>query len=293
MKKYVLITPARNEEAYIEKSIESIVSQTLRPAQWVIVSDRSTDRTDAVAAHYAARHPFIKLITLPAGQGRDFGSKVSAFKTGYSALSVADYDYIGNLDADVSFAPDYYERIIERFEAKERLGIAGGVILELMGKEFRKQLSGKNSVAGAVQFFSRRCFEDIGGYVPIKFGGIDSAAEIMARMKGWEVSAFEELEVYHHRRVSGSSGIFKARFRSGMMHYQLGYHPLFQVVSAVYRLQDPPLIAGSLLTLFGYCWAFTRRYERPVSRTFIDYLTAEQKARLRSILNLKLSSKNP
>jgi len=279
--KYVLITPAHNEESYIEKCIGSVISQTLLPAEWIIVSDRSSDNTDKIVERYAAEYHFIKLVKLPPGQGRDFASKVIAFKAGYMALSVRDYGYVGNLDADVSFAPDYYERVIKRFKIEKKLGIAGGVILELVGKKFRKQISGLNSIAGAVQLFRRECFEDIGGFVPIRFGGEDSVAETMARMKGWEVKAFHALGIHHHRRVSGSAGLLKARFKSGIMHYQLGYHPLFQLASTFYRLIERPFIVGSLLTLFGYLWASIKRFDKPVSGTFAQYTAAEQLSRLR------------
>lgn len=287
MKKYILITPARNEESYIEFSISSVLSQTLAPAEWIIVSDRSTDHTDKIVERYAASCNFIKLVKLPPGQGRDFCSKVSAFKAGYGSVSVRDYDFIGNLDADVSFAPEYYERLLHEFEMNKKTGITGGVILELVGSKFRKQMTGKNSVAGAVQLFRRECFEEIGGFVPIRFGGEDATAEIMARMKGWEVNAIDELEVYHHRRVSGSAGVIKSRFRGGIMHYQIGYHPLFQLASTVYRLADRPFIIGSLLTLSGYFWAFVRGFNRPVSSSQIEYLAGEQLSRLRSLMSLK------
>ncbi len=280
-KKYVLVTPAHNEESYIEKSIKAVISQTILPSEWIIVSDRSTDATDKIAEKYAAEYPFIRLIKLPPGEGRDFASKVIAFRSGYQALTAADYEYVGNLDADVSFAPDYYESVIRRFEEEERLGIAGGVILELIGGSFRKQISGLHSIAGAVQLFRRECFEQIGGFVPIRFGGEDSVAEVMARMKGWDVRAFNELEVYHHRRVSGSAGLLKARFRCGIMHYQIGYHPAFQLASTVYRLSERPFVIGSLLTLVGYGWASIRRVERPLSEAFVRYTAAEQLSRLR------------
>lgn len=289
MKKYVLITPARNEERYIEKCLRSVITQTVLPQEWIIVNDCSIDRTEEIVKGYSREYPFIKLLRLSSGQGRDFGSKAAAFNSGYRSLSTADYGFIGSIDADVSFEPDYFERLMDRFEKEKKLGVAGGAILELVGKKYIKQLSGANSVAGAIQFFRRRCFEDIGGYVQIKFGGIDAAAEIMARMKGWDVRSFEWLEVHHHRRVSGSSGVIRSRFRSGMMHYQLGYHPLFQLVSTAYRLFERPFIAGSLLTLLGYCWACVRRLERPVSPGFVDYLKSEQISRVRSIFTIKFS----
>lgn len=288
VKKYILITPARNEEAYIEFSLKAVIEQTVRPVEWVIVSDRSTDGTDRIIKKYAAEHGFIKLVSLPPGQGRNFSSKVEAFKAGYRAISVKDYDFIGNLDADVSFAPDYQERLLEKFGSDEKLGIAGGVILELIRKKFRKQMTSQNSVAGAVQLFRRRCFEDIGGYVPIRYGGIDATAEIMARMHGWKVRAFDDLEVYHHRRVSGSSGVIRARFKAGMMHYKIGYHPLFQLASTFYRLSERPFMIGSLLTLSGYLWACLFSTERPVSDRQLSFLREEQLSRLRSMIGMKL-----
>lgn len=291
MKKYILITPARNEESFIEFGIKSVLSQTIPPAEWIIVSDRSTDRTDKIVERYAATCAFMKLVKLPPGQGRDFSSKVSAFNAGYGSVSVRDYDFIGNLDADVSFAPEYYERLLQEFEKNKKTGIAGGVILELVGGRFRKQMTGKNSVAGALQLFRRECFEGIGGFVPLRFGGEDATAEIMARMKGWEVNAVDELEVHHHRRVSGSAGVLKARFRGGIMHYQIGYHPFFQLASAVYRMADRPFVIGSLLTLSGYFWAFAKDFNRPVSSSQIEYLAGEQLKRLRSLVSLGSAKK--
>ena len=57
---YVLITPARNEAAFIEQTIESVVAQTARPAKWVIVSDGSTDGTDEIVGRYATSRIFAR-----------------------------------------------------------------------------------------------------------------------------------------------------------------------------------------------------------------------------------------
>ena len=76
---YVLITPARNEEAFIELTMKSVVNQTVRPVKWVIVSDGSTDSTDAIVKKYAAEHDWIELITMPERRERHFAGKVNAF----------------------------------------------------------------------------------------------------------------------------------------------------------------------------------------------------------------------
>lgn len=284
MKKYILITPARNEEAYIEQCIKSVLAQTLPPAEWIIVSDRSTDNTDRIVESWASKCGFMKIVKLPPGLGRDFASKVGAFNVGYGSIAAREYDFIGNLDADISFAPDYFERLLGRFEVDEKLGVGGGVILELVGGKFRKQMTSGNSVAGAIQLFRRRCFEDIGGFVPMKYGGVDSTAEITARMKGWSVRAFDDLEVYHHRRVSGSAGVVKSRFRAGVMHYQIGYHPFFQLASSALRLGERPFVIGGLLTFLGYLWAALSGPERLATKSQAKYLAEEQLSRLRSAL---------
>ncbi|MBI5644308.1 MAG: glycosyltransferase family 2 protein [Deltaproteobacteria bacterium] len=277
---YVLITPARNEERFIEHTIRSVVSQTVRPAEWVIVSDRSTDRTDEIVNRYSREYGFIRLLRVDGDEQRNFGSKALAFTKGYLALSHTGYEFIGNLDADVTLGPDYYEDVICNFNSSPRLGIAGGIILELAGGRYEPQNNSLDSVAGAIQLFRRDCFEEIGGYLPISTGGIDSAAEISARMHGWKVRTFEHLKVYHHRLVSSGRGsVARSRFRHGITHYLLGYHPLFELVKCAYRFTERPFALGSTITLAGFTWAAIMRYERPVSEEFVKYLRREQAGR--------------
>ena len=278
---YVLVTPARNEEAYIENTIQSVVSQTMLPKKWVIVSDGSTDRTDEIVEKYESKYDFMQLVKAENTESRNFGSKVNAFKAGYDTIGAIQYDFIGNLDADVSFDSSYFENIINEFGKNAELGLAGGVICELINSKYIVQSISLNSVAGAVQLFRRKCYEDIGGYVPLKVGGIDSAAEIMARMKGWNVRTFKEFSVLHHRRVGTVKiNFFKSRFQKGIINYSLGYHPLFQVAISIYRCIGKPYIIDGLLMLFGYYWGVIRNYDRAYSEKVIDYLRAEQLERI-------------
>lgn len=281
---YVLITPARNEEAYIEKTLRSVVAQTVLPAKWVIVSDGSTDRTDEIVRRYAAAYSFIHLVRAQEQGQRNFGSKVKAFKAGYESVGDIDYEFLGNLDADVSFPPNYYENILGRLHRNPSLGIAGGIIVELVNNRFVPQKNSPNSVAGAVQLFRRACYEEIGGYIPITSGGIDSAAEIMARSRGWKVQTFRELEVLHHRRVSNvGTHILKARYRQGVTHYLLGYHPLFQIIKCAYRSIEKPYVLGSLFVLCGYCRSSLLRLQRPMPADAVQYFRREQMERMRSV----------
>src|SRR5271157_4953312 len=193
--RYFLITPARNEAKFIEKTIVSVIAQTIKPVQWSIVSDGSTDDTDTIALRYSEEHTFIKVLRTAPDSRYNASSKVKAFYRGFSFAEDLKYDFIGNLDADVTFAPDYFEKILQFFAGDPRLGLAGGRIFEEVRGRKRPMWPGGSihSVSGAVQLFRKECFVAIGGYLPLEHGGIDSAAEITARAKGWTVRTFPEI----------------------------------------------------------------------------------------------------
>jgi glycosyltransferase involved in cell wall biosynthesis len=279
---YVLITPARNEEAYLALTIESVIAQTVLPRKWVIVSDGSTDRTDEIVESYTKRFDWIELVRAHEKRQASFGSKVKAIEAGCERLVGIEYDFIGNLDADVSFEPNYFEKLFEEFEKDPKLGLAGGDILENIGGKFLSRSVSLNHVAGAVQMFRRRCYEGIGGYIPIKGGGIDAAAGVMSRMKGWRTQTFMDLHVLHHRRVlTGGGNILATRFNKGRMNYLLGYHPLFHLAVCLRRTVSRPYVVGSICLLAGYCYGALKRLPKPVSEEFVRYLRSEQLGRLR------------
>jgi len=278
---YILITPAKNEEAYIEKTIQSVISQTIRPRKWVIVSDGSTDRTDEIIQSYAAQHDFITYLRADNKGYQGFASKVHAFNAGYKIINEEDYEFIGNLDADVSFDAVYFKGLIKEFSKNQKLGIGGGIIQELIGDKYVSQNISADSVAGAVQLFKKECFEKIGGYLPLIYGGVDAAAEIMARMHGWDVRTCVNLKVLHHRRVASSAGrMLRARFRQGRMYFYLGYHPLFQVMRCLYRIKDRPYIIGSVCMLWGYLWSLATKEKHALPDDVVSYLRSEQMRRL-------------
>jgi hypothetical protein len=188
----------------------------------------------------------------------------------------------------VSFGPTYYEGVLSKFNANERLGVAGGIRFDLWNGQFREVRPAHNSAGGPTQFFRRQCYEEIGGYLPLRFGGLDTVAETMARMHGWEVETFPDLEVFHYRCTgTAGGGTVRAKFKAGILAYSVGYHPLFEFARCAFRLFDRPPVIGSFALLAGYCWASLKRYERQVPDDFVRYLRAEQFARLRSILRHK------
>jgi poly-beta-1,6-N-acetyl-D-glucosamine synthase len=279
--RYVLITPARNEGRYIAKTIESVLAQTVLPARWIIVSDGSTDDTDAIVDRYCQACPFIKLIRRSGDSSRNYGSKVRAIWAGHEQLRNDDYELIGILDADVSFEPTYYEAVLKELDANPRLGIAGGVTVEAGSLFSGRPGLTERFVPGPIQLFRRKCYEEIGGLRALKYGGEDTAALEMAMMAGWEVRAFPNLIVRHHRRMGTEGiGILPARFRHGLEDYSVGYHPLFEASKCVRRVSEPPYVLGSLMRMTGYLWGGLTRQERQLPAEFIKYLRTQQVRRL-------------
>jgi poly-beta-1,6-N-acetyl-D-glucosamine synthase len=278
---YVLITPAYNEVNYLERTIESICSQTVLPAAWVIVSDGSTDGTDEIIKKYASKYNFIKYKRMAEHDEKCFSCKVFAFNAGYKLVEEVQHHFIGNIDADISIENDYFEKLIVKFEEIPKLGVGGGIILELVNDEFIAQKISLNSVAGAVQLFRKECFIDIRGYIPLPFGGIDTAAEIKARAAGWFVQTFPELPVKHYRRVvTGNKSITMTRFKQGKSNYVLGYHPIFQIVIGLLKVSEKPYMLVSLYFIAGYFWAKITKMKKVLSNDVVKYLRQEQMKRL-------------
>lgn len=286
--KYILITPAYNEENYIECTIRSVVEQTITPVLYVIVSDGSTDKTDIIVKQYAKEYNFIRLIRRETGNKPNFSSKVFAFNSGYNEIKSKRYDFLGNLDADVSFNPDYYEKLLSKFNDDEKLGIAGGSIWDVFNGKIKKHKSMPNSVAGATMMFRKECYHSIGGYIPLEYGGEDSTAEITARSKGWKVITFSDITMYHHKPIfyKNKNAVIR-RFNKGRSLCLLGYHPLFLLVSSFYRVGDKPYIIGTFLIILGYIYERVKNKPKILSRDVILFLQNEQITRLKKTISIK------
>ena len=278
--RYVLVTPAKNEEAFIGETIASVVNQTHLPAEWVIVSDGSTDRTDEIVKAASAAHPWIRLLPLQPRVQRSFAAVVHATEAGLRALTVSDYSCIGLLDSDIRFQPDYFERVVERFAASPRLGLAGGVVIDV-GLPKSQVPRNRRDVPGAVQFFRRSCFESLGGLVAIPEGGWDALTCARARMRGYETRLLTDLVVDHLKpRNISEGGLLRRHWQLGVRDYAAGFHPLFEIVKCVSRLADPPWIIGSIAWWIGYCSAALQRRERLLPEDLLQFIRGEQKQRL-------------
>lgn len=285
MLSYVLITPARNEEEHIEKTIRSVVSQTILPKKWVIVSDGSTDRTDSIVKEFASEHPWIQLLRMPEHRDRQFAAKVHCFKAGHRDVDGLSHDIIGNLDADITFDPDYFEFLLARFEENPRLGVAGTPFVELTSDTYNYNYANIEHVSGACQLFRKECFDEIGGYIPIKGGGIDWTAVTTARMKGWKTRTFTEKTCLHHRPIgTAESGKLMAWFKHGKKDYFLGGHPVWEIFRSIFQMKSRPFLFGGLFLLSGYTWALVSRMDRPIPKELMRFHREEQMQRLKNIL---------
>jgi biofilm PGA synthesis N-glycosyltransferase PgaC len=281
--RYVLVTAAYNEERHIADTLRSVANQALRPCRWVIVSDGSTDRTDEIVREWVERHPNIELVRVEKSEKHDFATKVRALHRGFERLAGVEYEFIGVLDADISFEPNYFERVLEYFADEPRLGIAGGDIEQLVDGTVVPRVKDLNSVAGAVQLMRRECFEQTGGLPALKHGGEDAAMEIAARMHGWKTRTFPEIKVVHFGLVGAGAGRpIKARFQWGRRNFNLGYHPLFQLARSAYRVQERPYVLGGLAELVGFVVGKARDREPSIDHDVVRYLRREQLEKLKN-----------
>src|SRR5688572_13284944 len=284
--RFVMITPARNEESNLERTILSMVAQTAHPLKWVIVNDGSTDSTPAIIDRFAAAHAWIERLDMPSHRDRSFAAKAHCVNAAWRRLAALDFEVIGNLDADVTFEPDYLEFLLQKFVDISDLGVAGTPLRAEGGYDTAKDsFEGENYVAGPCQLFRRKCLEEVGGYVPNKAGGVDWIAVTTARMKGWKTRAFREKRYYHHRSFgTAERGPLSALYSYGEKDYYLGGSFVWEFCRILYRLAKPPRVLGGMALGVGFLSAAIRRVPRAVSPELMHFHRQEQMQKLKAIV---------
>jgi glycosyltransferase involved in cell wall biosynthesis len=278
---YALMTAAWNEEALIEQPLRAVIAQSVPPCRWVIVSDGSTDGTDAIVRRYSERYPYIQLYRMPDRHARSFAAQVDAINAGYEQLRHLRFDFVGNLDSDISFGPDYFERLLTEFRKDHNLGLAGGTIFDKKGDVFQeRRLNRQHSVMHGVQIFRRECFDAIGGYTRLPYGSPDWHAEVSLRMRGWKVRSIPGLKAFHHRPNGMAGSLLWYAYRQGLADYSLGTHPLFELAKVVRRIPRKYFCLYALAELTGFIHAYCRGERRAASQEFIRFLRKEQLDRL-------------
>lgn len=283
---YVIITPARNAARHIDCVLKSMQSQFAAPLKWVVVNDGSTDDTRGILELWKERCEFLEILDADSREERNFASKVYAFRQGLAHVQDVPYRFIGNLDADMSLEPDYYDRLLEAFDSDAQLGIASGVYLDEQPDGTSASVPIPPDYApGALQLFRRECFEAIGGYPALRVGGIDTAAVLMAKMKGWRVRSFPQLQAIHHgRKEMTFSQVLRTRYREGMRDYGLGMHPAYAAAKGLKRLlRERPLLIGSMFRWGGFLRGWLGRGERQLPADLLAFVKREELAKLRSM----------
>lgn len=283
--RYALILPARNEEKTIRKTLDSIVNQTLRPVALIIALNDCTDGSASIAEEFRRRYDWISVHRHDFSGGRNYAFKALIFAEAYKRLSEMELDFIGNLDADVTLPADYYQLVLQKFAADPGLGIAGGTFYqEKDGRGVAHFDVYTGSVVGMIQLFRMQCYRDIGGYRPVRTGGVDMAADTMARFRGWRTQSFEDIHFLHHRGLgTADASLLRAKYREGVRDYNMGYGFLFHALKCLRRIPERPYLIGSLARMAAYLAGMLGGRPTALSEAEQRFLRAEQRARIRSL----------
>lgn len=280
--RYILLTAAKDEEACIRDVIEFVVRQTTPPVAWFIMDDGSSDQTAAIVESYAAKYPFIHLQSARERGGRNFGSQYKAILAAYELGRALEYDFVAVQDADQ--APeraDYYQAIMEDFERNPRLGLASGTIYERPNGRWEFRFENSQDAVAASVVFRKECFEKIGGYTPLYYGGSDWLIQLQARKLGWELITRPDLRILHYRLSSSAGGIWRGRFRMGLMDASFGSDAVFEFLKCCRRLPTRPFVLGSVVRFSGYLWWKITGRKPLLKADEVAFLRDEQRAKIR------------
>jgi biofilm PGA synthesis N-glycosyltransferase PgaC len=279
MTRYLIVTPARDEAEFIERTILAVISQSVRPVQWIIVNDGSSDETGVIVDRYAELHPWITAVHRPNRGHREAGrGVVDTFYDGYARIISPEWDFLVKLDADLSFPIDYFERCFAEFSADPNLGIGGGGIYHEVAGELRLEANPKFHVRGATKIYRRKCWDSLGGL--LRSPGWDTVDELKANMLGWTTRSFLDLKVSHYRFTGAADGAWKNCVKDGRANYIAGYHPTFMLLKCISRLIRAPYLLGSVGLIFGFLSGYGMRTPRVQDRSLILYIRDQQVRRL-------------
>lgn len=276
--RHIAILPVRDEEQYLGRMLDSLLAQTAPPELIVIVNDGSTDGTVDLVRRYQEKSPLIKLIDGPPSTKRNY-RVVEVFNRGYELVRDTPSTYVSKLDADLVFPPDYFERVLGVMDADPDVGMAAGVMYEMIHGQETRYRSPQNHVVGPLKTMRRSAFDAMGGFMPVL--GWDIIDHVQMRQLGYRTVAFPDLRVLHLRRHASAGGnILRGNMRMGHGAYVIGSHPLFIVGRSIYRMFETPYVTGGLAFGYGYFRSWFANLPRIENRDLIRALRREQLYRL-------------
>ncbi|MCU0609554.1 MAG: glycosyltransferase [Chitinispirillaceae bacterium] len=277
--RYIVISPVRDEEDFVEKTILSVIAQKIQPVQYCIVDDGSKDRTGTIIDIYAQNFPWITAVHRPdRGFRNSAGGEIDAFYFGLSHLAIQDWDFIVKLDGDMSFDEHYFERLLSFFNAMPDLGMASGVIYNVMHNRFELERTPRFHVRGAAKMYRRKCWDAIKGMAAMN--GWDTLDEVKANMLGWRTRSFPELKMIQHRGTGEAVGVWPNALKNGRGAYASGYHPVYLFVKCIKRIFNRPFGVESAGLLVGFVSEYLKNAPRAADRALIGYLRSQQMNRL-------------
>ena len=276
MSRYLAITPARDEEQFLPRLIDSMASQSQRPDRWIIIDDGSADQTASIVDAAAKKYPWIEPLHLPRGRSRAPGGE-SVIMQAMPADACRQYDYIFRLDADLSFAADLSQRLLEEFARDPNLGIAGPTLYEPDSSGWHEIPSPEFHTRGAAKMYSGACLAAIGGLNSEL--GWDTLDEARAMMLGFHARSFRHITAKHHRPQGAASG-WKARIAAGFSAYKVGYSPLFMIARAARRSFSAPFPFAGPLLIAGYLKGYVQRENLSASPELVKFIRKHQLRRL-------------
>ncbi|HEX8910824.1 MAG TPA: glycosyltransferase family A protein [Humisphaera sp.] len=274
-RKYLLVTPCRDEAKYARRTLDSVVNQTVQPALWIIVDDGSKDETPKILKEYADKHPWIRVVTrADRGDRKLGGGVIDAFYAGYDTINPADFDYVTKLDLDLDLPLGYFEELMKRMEADPRIGTCSGKpYFTRDGLKISEKCGDETSV-GMVKFYRTTCFTQIGGFVrELMWDGIDCHR---CRQTGWKAVSWDDSKInFEHLRPMGTShkNWWVGRTRHGIGQYFMGTGISYMAASCLFRIAHPPVVIGSMAMMWGYlksAWNRKPRYGDAEFRKFLN-----------------------
>jgi glycosyltransferase involved in cell wall biosynthesis len=255
-RRYVVISPCRDEAQYLRRTLDSVAAQSVPPALWVIVDDGSTDETPAILEKYARGLPYLRVLRRSDRGRRQVGPGViDAFYAGLERVRLEDFDYVCKLDTDLDLPIRYFELLMQRMESDPRIGTTSGKpwFVHPRSGALVPEICGDEMSAGMTKFYRVECFKEIGGFVrQVMWDGIDCHR---ARMLGW-IAESTDLETirFIHLRPQGAShkGIWTGRLRAGFGQYFMGTSPIYCLAVVFYRLPVHPVLIGAVGLFWGY-----------------------------------------
>lgn len=275
--RYIIITPVRNEEKFLRDTIAAVTAQTIRPVEWIIVNDGSTDGTREIIETAASQYPWIRpLHRADRGFRKSGGGVMEAFHEGLTKIESREWDFLVKLDGDLTFSKDYFEKCFAHFDSNPKLGIGGGLVCnEINGQRVLDSKDDpKFHVRGATKIYRRACWDEIGGL--IRATGWDTMDELKANMLGWKTYTFLEIHLIHHRETGGADGAWRNYFKNGRANYIVGYHPFFMLGKCAKRFFRRPYFIASLALGCGFVTGYIARVPQVMDQALIRYLRDQQ-----------------